>query len=113
MVGGLLVLLLAGVVQAALVLHARNVFAAAAAEGARYAASSGSLESDGVRRTDDLVRSALSDSVVRDIPCQAETEERGGLSVRVISCDGYLPVLFVPFGRIRVHVAGRALVEPS
>ena len=113
MVGGLLVLLLAGVVQAGLVLHARNVFASAAAEGARYAASTGSDEQAGARRTDDLARSALSDAVVRDVDCQSGSEQRSGLDVRVVTCDGFLPVLFLPFGRIRIHVAGRALAEPG
>lgn len=113
MVGGLLTLLFAGVVQAGLVLHTRNVLEAAAAEGARYAASTGSNERSGESRAHEIAGSALASTVVRDIPCVARTETRSGLSVRVVSCDGAMPVLFLPFGRIHLHVEGRALVEPG
>ena len=113
MVGGLLTLLFAGVVQAGLVLHARNVLAAAAAEGARYAASTGQGEATGQARTAELAQSALSSMVVRDIPCEVSTEQRSGLDTRKVSCDGSLPLLFLPFGRVHIHVVGRALVEPG
>lgn len=113
MVGSLMMLLLAGVMQISLVLHARNVFAAAAAEGARYAASTGATPDAGIARADELTHSALSSQVASDVPCQLSTDSEDGFEVRTMTCDGTLPLLFLPFARVHLHVAAHALVEPS
>ncbi len=113
MVMGLLVLVFAGLVQVGLVMHVRNVLAAAAAEGARYAAVSGHDEQAGVERIDELARAALSDGVVAEIPCQVITDERDGQLIRVARCDGRMPLLFAPFGSVPIHVQAIALKEPE
>jgi Flp pilus assembly protein TadG len=112
MVGGLLVMVFAGVVQVGLVMHVRNVLEAAAAEGARYAAVSGQDEQAGLDRIAELERSALSDEVARDIPCTVTTGDEQGTEVREADCAGEMPLLFVPWGRVHVHVHETAALEP-
>ena len=56
LVGGLLLLLVLGVVQLALVLHTRNVLSADAAEGARHGANLGRAPATGGTYADALLR---------------------------------------------------------
>ena len=55
----LLVPLVLGVAQVALVLHVRNTAAAAASEGARASAPLGATPADGAERTRSMIRAAL------------------------------------------------------
>lgn len=112
MVAGLLVMVFAGVVQVGLVMHVRNVFAAAAAEGARYSASSGHDEQSGVDRIEELARAALSDALVNEIPCAITTERRSGEMIRLARCVGRMPLLFAPFGRVAISVSAASILEP-
>ncbi len=54
-----LLIILIGVVQFALVYHARNVATTAAQEGARFAAAEGRTPAEGVARTRDVLESGL------------------------------------------------------
>lgn len=113
LVGGLLVFLLAGICQVALILHVRDVAAASAAEGARFAASVGGTPRSGADRATELLRAALSRTFASALPCHASVEHRAdGLSVSRVDCVGRVPPVFLPFGAVPLHVTARALLEP-
>jgi Flp pilus assembly protein TadG len=80
-----LVPLVLGLVQVALVLHVRNTLTAAATEGARYAATVDRRPQDGVARTRDQIADAIADRFA------------GRVSGSDVTLDG------VPTVEIRVH----------
>jgi len=86
-----LVPLVLGLVQVALVLHVRNTLTAAATEGARYAATIDRRPEDGVARTRTQIAGAIADRFADDVT---------GSDVAV---DG------VPAVEIRVHATVPAL----
>lgn len=63
----LLVPLVLGIAQVALVLHVRNTAAAAASEGARAAAPLGATPADGAERARRLIIDALADRYADDV----------------------------------------------
>jgi Flp pilus assembly protein TadG len=63
----LLVPLVLGVAQVALVLHVRNTVAAAASEGARSAAPLGASPADGAARTRRMISDVLADRYAEDV----------------------------------------------
>ena len=63
----LLVPLVLGIAQVALVLHVRNTLAAAASEGARASAPLGASPADGAARTRSMIRQALDDRYATDV----------------------------------------------
>jgi Flp pilus assembly protein TadG len=82
-----LVPLVLGLIQVALVLHVRNTLTAAATEGARYAATVDRQPQDGVARTRDQIARAIDDRYA------------GQVSGRDVEIDG------VPAVEIRVHAS--------
>jgi hypothetical protein len=108
LVGALVTLIFAGVVQLTLVLHVRNTLVDAAAEGARYAAP-GRSEDDAVARTVDLVEGSLAPRFARDV--QARRTDVDGLEVVEVEVRAPLPLvgLLGPSGTLTVR--GHALVE--
>lgn len=62
-----LVPLVLGLVQVALVLHVRNTLTAAASEGARYAATVDRQPQDGVERTRLQISGAIADRFAEDV----------------------------------------------
>jgi Flp pilus assembly protein TadG len=83
--------LVLGLVQVALVLHVRNTLTAAATEGARYGATVDRGPADGITRTRDQIARAIADQYAADVT---------GSDVVV---DG------VPTVEIRVHASVPAL----
>ena len=72
LVGALLTVLTLSVIQLGLALLIRNTVLDAAAEGARYAALADNGLDDGVRRTRDLITSALGAGYAGDIDASYE-----------------------------------------
>lgn len=109
----LLVMLLLGVLQAGVYLHVRNVVAASAAEGARYAANADVDITAGAPRSSDLIGRSLGARTATNVPCSAAPEPgAGGTTLVAVRCRGALPVFFAPLGRLLpVDVVGRALKE--
>ena len=99
------------VMQVGVVLHARNVMTAAAAEGARYAANADRGSDDGVERTRELLRQSFSDSRVADMQITADTTTTDGLQTVEVVVRSPVPVVFLPAGPLRITVRGHALVE--
>jgi hypothetical protein len=67
MMSGLLLLLVLGVLQLAFALHVRNTVVDAASEGARYAALADNDPAAGVRRTGELLTTAIGPGYATDI----------------------------------------------
>lgn len=114
MVSVLLLMLLFGVLQVAAVFYIRNIVAASAADGARYAAGADVATAEGAPRASDLIRRGLSDSAAREIRCQAAQVAYGdsGLQLTRVECRGRIRSLFVPVGRfISIDIVGRAVKE--
>lgn len=106
----LLLLLFLVVFQLGLVLHIRNVMAAAAAEGARYAANADRTEAEGAERAREAVATGLSAELARQMTVTAQPAPTDPGVVEV-TISGPAP-LFVPgLAPLRVTVRGHALEE--
>lgn len=90
LVAGLLTLLLAAVVQLAVVLHVRATVVDCASEGARLGALADRTPADGAERTRTLVSAALSPAYARDV--SASTTVVGGREVVEVVVRVPLPV---------------------
>jgi hypothetical protein len=95
MMSALLVMLLLAVLQVALYFYARNIVAASAADGARYAAAEGADPRLGAPRAEQLV--ARSTRLV-DVHCTSGLgrDAGSGLVTSVVHCTGQVRVLFLP-----------------
>ena len=101
--------LVVGILQLALVLHVRNTLASAAAEGARHAAVVGSSAPAGRAKVEELVSGALSADFVRSVSVRpAVVGGAPGYEVVVTADVGLLG-----FGGagVPVSVSGHAIAE--
>ncbi|HVX55289.1 TadE/TadG family type IV pilus assembly protein [Nocardioides sp.] len=105
----LLVPLVAGVLQIALVLYVRNTVASAASEGARYAATLGHDERDGVVRTRAQLAGVLSARYAEDIAA-APITIAGAPAVEVV-VHAKVPALGLGGPAIELTVTGHAVRE--
>src|SRR5262245_33021657 len=78
-----LVPLVLGILQLALVLHVRNTLAAATSEGARYGAELGHTPAEGAGRTRSQIAGSLSGRFAEDV--RGRVERTGGASMVVVS----------------------------
>lgn len=104
-----LVPLVLGVLQVALVLYVRNTLGSAASEGARYAATLGHSGSDGVARTRFQLRGAISQRYTEDISA-APTTIDGAPAVRV-TVHAKVPALGLGGPAVSLTVTGHAIEE--
>lgn len=95
-----------GIIQVALVMHVRNTLAAAASEGARLAATSDRGASAGTALAAEQVQRAGTERFIRDI-----TVHRNG-QVVVVTVRARVPALGLAGPGVDLTVAGRAIVEP-
>lgn len=109
LVGGLVTLVFAAVLQLTLAVHVRNTLVDCAAEGARYAALADREPADGVARTRDLIGMTLAPGFADDVT--AVDREIGGLPVVEVQVSAPLPIagLLGPAGTLTV--TGHALRE--
>lgn len=105
----LLLPLVMGVLQVALVLHVRNVLSSAAAEGARHAALAGSVPADGERRTRSQYAGAVSEDFVRDVRVE-EVAVDGAPAYRV-TVRARVPALGLGGPAVEFSVSGSAVRE--
>lgn len=105
----LLVPLVAGVLQIALVLYVRNTLASAASEGARYAATLGHDGADGVTRTRAQLAGVLSDRYAEDVA--AEPTTIAGAPAVEITVHTRVPALGLGGPAIELTVTGHAVRE--
>ena len=104
-----LVPLFLGVLQVGLVLHVRNSLTAAASEGARYAATYGGSLEDGVARTRDQIRAAVSDRFARQVT--AREVSLGGAPGVELTVEAQVPALGLWGPAVPLRVAGHAVEE--
>lgn len=107
-----LVPLVLGIAQVALVLHVRNTLAAAASEGARAAAPLEATPADGADRARRTIRQVLDDRYAEDV--SASWARVGGVPGTVVEVRARVPALGLFGPSVPVSVRGHAVraVEP-
>lgn len=109
LVGSLLTVLFAAVVQLGIALYVHNMLVSCAAEGARFAARADRQASDAVPATKELIVQTLSASYAEDVTVDEETV--GGVRTVVVRIRAPVP-LFGFFGPSRsMRVTGHAFSE--
>lgn len=105
----LLVPIVLGVVQVALVMHVRNTLSAAASEGARAAAVVDGNPAVGAARTRELIRAALADRNADQVT--AGVELVGGVPGTVVRVRADVPALGLFGPSVSLSVEGHAVRE--
>jgi Flp pilus assembly protein TadG len=105
----LLTVLTLGVLQLALALLVRNTLVDAAAEGARFASLADASPADGVRRTRELIATAIGPAYAGDVTI-ARTDYRGHPAFEV-TVRAPLPVIGLLGVADSLEVAGHAAIE--
>ena len=104
-----LVPLVLGVMQVALVLHVRNTLTAAASDGARYGAGLDHTPEDGARRTRQMIDDAIAGRYAQDVSAVAtEVDGYPGVEVRV---HAQVPALGLFGPAMDIEVEGHAVRE--
>jgi Flp pilus assembly protein TadG len=98
-----------GIAQLALVLHVRNTLAAAASEGARYAATYDRGPDDGALRTRAAISTALAARFANDV--RASTAAVEGFPGVVVRVEAEVPALGVWGPAVALSVEGHAVEE--
>lgn len=98
-----------GIVQVALVLHVRATLAAAASEGARLAAAAGSSPGEGVARTRSQIAEAVGGGYARDVEVHRVTID--GAPAIEITVRAEVPALGLGGPAVELTVSGRAVQE--
>ena len=98
-----------GILQLALVLLVRNTLAAAASEGARYAATLDRDEVDGEARTREQIRGALADRYAEDVDAHPVLVD-GAPGVEV-TVHAVVPALGLGGPGVSLTVTGHAVEE--
>jgi hypothetical protein len=104
-----LVPLVLGLIQVALVLHVRNTLTAAATEGARYAATVDRRPQDGVARTREQIAGAIADRFAGQV--SARDVEVGGVPAVEVRVHASVPALGLWGPAVELDVAGHAVRE--
>lgn len=104
-----LIPLVLGILQVALVLHVRNTLASAAAEGARYAATLDRGPADGVARTRSQIDGAVSGRFADDVTAGPALVD-GAPGVEVV-VHATVPALGLGGPGIELTVTGHAVEE--
>jgi Flp pilus assembly protein TadG len=98
-----------GIAQLALVLHVRNTLAAAASEGARYAATYDRGPADGALRTRAAISTALAARFATDV--RASTTGVDGFPGVVVRVEADVPALGLWGPAVALRVEGHAVEE--
>lgn len=104
-----LVPLVLGILQVALVMHVRNTLASAAAEGARYAATLDRGPAEGAARTRSQIDGAVSGRFAQDVDAHPATVD-GAPGVEVV-VHATVPALGLGGPGVELTVTGHAVEE--
>lgn len=112
LVMALLVPLVLGIAQVALVLHVRNTLAAAASDGARAASPLGATPADGAARTRAMITAALDERYAEGVT--SSWTNVGGLPGAEVEVRTEVPALGLFGPSVPITVRGHAVreVEP-
>src|SRR3954449_1701211 len=102
-----LVPLVLGLVQVALVLHVRNTLTAAATEGARYAATVDRVPQDGVARTRQQISEAVADRFADEVTATDTVVD--GVATVEVRVHATVPPLGLWGPGVDLEVAGHAV----
>lgn len=106
---GILIPMLFGILQVALVLQVRNTLAAAASDGARYGATYDHTVDDGVTRTREEINGALASRFAQSVtPQPAVVDGAPGLAIVV---RAHVPALGIGGPGIDLTEVGHAVLE--
>jgi len=105
-----LVPLVLGIAQVALVMHVRNTLASAAAEGARYAAAQGGSGAAGERRTREQIDAAIAGRFAENVTVRHVTV--GGQPTIEVVVHASVPALGLGGPGVRITATGHAVEEP-
>jgi TadE-like protein len=109
LVGGLLTLIFAAVLQLGIDLYVHNMLVSCAAEGARYAARADRQPGDAVPEAKDLIARTLNAHFAQDVTASLTTVD--GVQTVMVQVRAPLP-LFGLFGPARLlHATGHAFAE--
>lgn len=111
LVMAVLVPLVLGILQTALVLHVRNTLTAAAAEGARHGATLGSSPADGAARTRSQITGTLSGRFAGNV--SGGVEAVGGTATVVVRVAADVPPLGLWGPGLHLEVDGHAVQEQA
>lgn len=106
-----LVPLILGIVQVALVMHVHNVLAAAASDGARYAATADRDPSEGAARTRAQIDNALAGRFARDVSAAVTTVH--GVAMVEVRVRAAVPPLGLWGPAVSFEVVGHGVEEPT
>ncbi len=115
MITVLLVFLLFAVLQVAALFYVRSVTAAAAADGARFAANANVDPAAGGPRASALIAHGAGGRLSAQLPCtgSAVPDPASGLVVAEVHCQGRIRSLLLPIGAfVQVDVTARSLKDP-
>ncbi|MBB6626849.1 pilus assembly protein [Nocardioides sp. KIGAM211] len=104
-----LVPLFLGILQVGLVLLVRNTLAAAASEGARYAATVDRGPEDGAARTRSQIQGAVSGRFAQDVDVRRVLVD--GAPAIEVTVHARVPALGLGGPAVELHVSGRAIEE--
>ena len=104
-----LVPLVLGIIQVALVMHVRNTLAAAASEGARYAATQGGSSGAGATRTRSQIETGIAGRFARDVVVRRVVV--GGLPTVEVVVRARVPALGLGGPGVDLVVEGHAVAE--
>ena len=104
-----LVPLVLGIIQVALVMHVRNTLAAAASEGARYAATQGAPPGAGAARARSQIAGGISNDFARDVDVRRVVI--GGVPTIEVVVRARVPALGLGGPGVDLVVAGHAVAE--
>lgn len=104
-----LVPMVLGIMQVALVMHVRNTLAAAAAEGARYAAAQGRTAGDGMARTRRQIDTAVAGRFAEGV--SVRTVLLGGVPTVEVRVSAEVPALGLGGPGVSLTVEGHAVQE--
>lgn len=106
----ILIPLVLGIMQVALVLHVRNTLTAAATEGARYAATIDRSPGAGVARTRSQIDGAISGRYAQHITARQTTVD--GVPVVEVRVRATVPALGLLGPGVSLDVVGHGVEEP-
>jgi Flp pilus assembly protein TadG len=108
-VGVLLTALTLGVLQLGLALHVRNTLQDAASEGARWASLVGSSPQEGLRRTRELITTAVGARYATDV--SVSSSQRQGAPAVVMTVTAPIPMMGLWGPDASMEVSGHAAQE--
>lgn len=108
----ILIPLFLGILQLALVLHARNIVVASAAAGARFGASADSSAAAGAADACRRIRASLQRAdQLTCVPDYVSAAGGDGPELVEVRVDGRVPMFFLPWGSPQLSIRAHAVRE--